>query len=185
MNKFLAIVLLSIFSLSCSSDLDFDQVTDLKLEPVVVGNLATFYVPANEFVIGGVEQNPAGDIMNFDVFRDTYFNDSLKRADFFFEINNTINRAYVINLYLLDASNSPLYTIPFDVPAYSGVQNLVTKTEIFENAKLDQLKKTKKIAFVITMLPGPTLSESSLGSLKLRSSATVYFVVELEKYYCF
>jgi hypothetical protein len=178
MNKFLRIFILSIFFLSCSSDLDFDQVNDLMLEPVVVANLATFDVPANEFVIGGIEQNVAGDVMNFDIFRDTYFNDSLRRADFFFEINNTINRAYRINLYLLDANNSPLYTIPFDVPAYTGVQNLVTKTEIFENAKLDLLKKSVKIAFVITMLPGPALSESSLGSLKLRSSATVYFVVE-------
>ena len=178
MNKFLRIFILSIFFLSCSSDLDFDQVNDLMLEPVVIANLTTFDVPANEFVIGGIEQNVAGDVMNFDIFRDTYFNDSLRRADFFFEINNTINRAYRINLYLLDANNSPLYTIPFDVPAYTGVQNLVTKTEIFENAKLDLLKKSVKIAFIITMLPGPALSESSLGSLKLRSSATVYFVVE-------
>lgn len=178
MNKFLGILILSSLFLSCSSDLDFDQINQLKLEPVVVLNLATFDVPANEFVIGGIEQNVAGDVVNFDVFRDTYFTDSLKRADFFFEINNTINRAYRINLYLLDANNSPLYTIPIDVPAYTGVQNLVTKTEIFENAKLDLLKKTMKIGFVITMYPGPALSESSLGSLKLRSSATVYFVVE-------
>jgi len=178
MNKFLGILILSSLFLSCSSDLDFDQINQLKLEPVVVLNLATFDVPANEFVIGGIEQNVAGDVVNFDVFRDTYFTDSLKRADFFFEINNTINRAYRINLYLLDANNSPLYTIPIDVPAYTGVQNLVTKTEIFENAKLDLLKKTMKIGFVITMYPGPALSESSLGSLKLRSSATVYFIVE-------
>jgi hypothetical protein len=178
MNKFLRIFILSTFFLSCSSDLDFDQVNDLKLEPVVVANLATFDVPANEFVIGGIEQNVAGDVMNFDIFKDTYFNDSLRRVDFFFEIDNTINRAFRINLYLLDANNTPLYTIPFDVPAYTGVQNLVTKTEIFENSKLDLLKKSVKIAFVITMLPGPALSESSLGSLKLHSSATVYFVVE-------
>jgi hypothetical protein len=178
MNKFLRIFILSTFFLSCSSDLDFDQVNDLKLEPVVVANLATFDVPANEFVIGGIEQNVAGDVMNFDIFKDTYFNDSLRRVDFFFEIDNTINRAFRINLYLLDANNTPLYTIPFDVPAYTGVQNLVTKTEIFENSKLDLLKKSVKIAFLITMLPGPALSESSLGSLKLHSSATVYFVVE-------
>ena len=178
MNKFLRIFILSIFFLSCSSDLDFDQVNDLMLEPVVVANLATFDVPANEFVIGGIEQNVAGDILNFDVFKGTYFNNALTRADFFFEIDNTINRAYRVNLYLLDASNTPIYTIPFDVPAYTGVPNLVTKTEIFENAKLDLLKKTTKIAFVITMYPGPALSESSLGSLKLRSSATVYLVVE-------
>jgi hypothetical protein len=178
MNKFLGIFILSIFFLSCSSDLDFDQVNDLKLEPVVVANLATFDVPANEFVIGGVEQNVAGDVLNFDVFKNSFLTDALTRADFFFEIDNTINRAYRVNLYLLDANNTPLYTIPFDVPAYTGVQNLVTKTEIFQNAKLDLLKKTTKIGFVITMYPGPALSESSLGSLKLRSSATVYLVVE-------
>jgi hypothetical protein len=64
------------------------------------------------------------------------------------------------------------------VPAYSGVPNLVTKTEIFENTKLDLLKTTTKLAFAIKMLPGSGLSESSLGSLKLRSSATVYLVLE-------
>ncbi|HSN47775.1 MAG TPA: hypothetical protein VLR29_03350 [Flavobacterium sp.] len=178
MNKFLGIFILSIFSLSCSSDLDFDQVNDLKLEPILVANLATFDIPANEFVIGGVEQNVAGDVMSFNAFKNSYLTDALKRADFFFEIENTISRAYQVNLYLLDANNSPLYTIPFDVPAYAGVQNIVTKTEIFENANLDLLKRTKNIGFKIAMYPGPPLSESSLGSLKLRSSATVYFVVE-------
>jgi hypothetical protein len=178
MNKFFWIFILSIFSISCSSDLDFNQVNDLKLEPVLVANLATFDIPANQFVTDGVEQNVAGDIMDFDVFKNSYWSDRLTRADFFFEINNTINRAYRINLYLLDANNSPLYTIPFDVPAYSGAQNLVTKTEIFQNTKLSILKKTIKIGFIITMMPGPTLSENSLGSLKLRSSGTLYFVAE-------
>ena len=178
MNKFLALLFLSLLTLSCSSDLDFNQVNNLKLEPVVVANLASFDVPANQFVSGGVEQTVTGDLLDFDIFRDSYFNKSLVRADFFFEINNTINRDYKIDLFFLDANNSPLHTISFDLPAYSGVQNLVTKTEIFENAKLDLLKATTKIAFVITMLPGPGLTESSLGSLKLRSSATVYLVLE-------
>jgi hypothetical protein len=178
MNKFFGIFFLCIFSLSCSSDLDFNQVNDLKLEPVVIANLATFDVQANQFVIGGVEQPVTGDLMDFDVFKQKFFNENLTRADFFFEINNTINRGFRINLFLLDANNNPLYTIPFDVPAYTGTQNLVTKTEIFQNAKLNLLKNTVKIAFVVTLLPGPVLSENSLGSLKLRSSATLYFVVE-------
>ena len=178
MNKFLALFSLSLLTLSCSSDLDFNQVNNLKLEPVVVANLASFDVPAHQFVSGGVEQTVSGDLLDFDIFKDSYFNKSLVRADFFFEINNTINRAYKMDLFFLDANNSLIYTIPFDVPAYSGVQNLVTKTEIFENAKLELLKSTTKIAFVITMLPGPGLSENSLGSIKLRSSATVYLVLE-------
>jgi hypothetical protein len=178
MNKFLGIVFLIIFAFSCSSDLDFNQVNDLKSEPVIIANLASFDVPANEFVTNGIEHTVSGDLLDFEVFSDSYFNNSLTRADFFFEINNTINRAYRLNLILLDNNSSPLYSIPIDVPAYSGVQNLVTKTEIFENSKLDLLKKTTKIAFTITMLPGPALSESSQGSLKLRSSATLYLVLE-------
>lgn len=178
MKKILSIIILSILSLSCSSDLDFDQVNDLKIEPVVVANLASFDIPANQFVSGGIEQTVTGDLLDFNVFRDEYFKKSVVRTDFFFEFNNTINRAYIINLTFLDANSSPIYTIPFNVPAYSGTQNLVTKTELFENTKLDILKATTKIAFVFTMLPGPGLSESSLGSLKLRSSATVYLVLE-------
>ena len=178
MKKILATIILSMLSLSCSSELDFDQVNDLILEPVVVANLASFDVPANQFVSGGIEQTVTGDLLDFNVFRDEYFKKSGVRADFFFEFNNTINRAYIINLSFLDANNNTIYSIPFNVPAYSGAQNLITKTEIFENTKLDVLKATTKIAFVITMLPGPGLSESSLGSLKLRSSATVYLVLE-------
>jgi len=175
MNKFLGIFILSILSFSCSSDLDFNQVNDLKLEPVVVANFATFDVSANQFVNGGIEQTVSGDLLDFNIFKDSYFNKSLTRADFFFEINNTINRAYKINLLFLDANNSPLYSIPFNVPANTTG---ITKTEIFENTKLDLLKNTTKIAFVITMLPGPGLDENSLGSLKLRSSATIYLVLE-------
>ena len=178
MKKFLGIFLLCVFSLSCSSDLDFNQVNDLKTEPVVVSNLATFDVQAHQFVDGGVEQTVSGDLMDFEVFKQSFFDQNLTRADFFFEYNNTINRGFKINIFFLDANNTAIYAIPFDVPAYSGTQNLVTKTEIFQNVKLDLLKKASKVAFVVTLLPGPTLSENSLGSLKLRSSATLYFVVE-------
>ena len=178
MNKFFGIFILSIISFSCSSDLDFNQVNDVKLEPVVVANLASFDIPADEFVTNGIENTVSGDLLNFKVFQDSFFDTSLTKADFFFEFNNTINRAYRINLVLLDANNSPLYTIPFDVPAYAGTQNLVTKTETFQNGQINILKNTSKIAFVVTMLPGPGLSETSLGSLKLRSSATVYFLFQ-------
>ena len=178
MNRFLKIFAFSLFFLSCSSDLDFNQANDLKLEPTLVSNLASFDVQAHQFVVGGVEQTVSGDLMNFDVFKQNFFYKNLNKTDFFFEINNTINRGFKVKLVLLDKNNAPLYTIPFDIPAYTGTENLVTKTEVFENVQLDLLKKTSKIAFVVTLMPGPALTQNSLGSLKLRSSATLYFVVE-------
>lgn len=174
MNRILGVIILSFFALSCSSNLDFNQINDLRATPVIVANLASFDIPANQFVNGGMEQTVAGDLLNFDIFSDTYFNNSLTRVDFYFEFNNTINRGYTINIYFLDSKNVPIYTIPFNIPAYTGTQNLVTKPEVFQNTNLTLLKKITNIAFVVTMQPGPLLDKNSVGSLKLRSSATVY-----------
>lgn len=178
MNKFLSLLVLLFATLSCSSDVDFDQVNDFELKPVVTANLAAFDIKANQFVIGGVEQPVAGDVMSFKVFNDANFINNIRRTDLYFDFNNTINRAFTINLIFLDANDGRLYSIRFFVPAYSGNANVVTKTEIFEGATLDILKKTEKIAFVIALMPGTALTSNSLGSLKMRSSATIYFAAQ-------
>lgn len=176
---FIYISTLALFFFSCSSNLDFNQVQDAKLEPIVLGNLAYFDVQANQFVTNGNEMPVSGVVMNFDIFRDSYFNNALIKAEFFFEVNNTINRAFILKTILLDSNDLPLYTISINVPAYTGVENLITKKVVFENATLDILKATKKLAFVIQLPPGsPALSETSLGSIKLRSSATAYLVLQ-------
>ncbi|MFV5701910.1 hypothetical protein ACM55F_08550 [Flavobacterium sp. XS2P12] len=177
-HRILSILILILFSSSCASDLDYNQVNDIKLEPEFISNLAYFDVQANQFVTGGVEQNVIFDAPTVDVFSENFFTEKLNRVDLFFEINNTINRSYRIDLVFLDRNNQPVHSTNFIVPAYSGAENIVTKTEIFQNATLDLLKRTTKITFTLTMLAGPPLSESSVGSLKLRSGVTAYFVVE-------
>ena len=83
-----------------------------------------------------------------------------------------------MDLVFLDRNNQPVHSSNFSIPAYSGAENIVTKTERFQNATLDLLKRTTKITFTITMFAGPPLSESSVGNLKLRSAVTAYFIVE-------
>ncbi len=178
MNTFFRIFILSFFFLSCSSDLDFDQVNDLKLKPVVAGNLVTFDVKTSQLLIGSIELSTLADKMNFQVFNDIDVNKYITKTDLFFEINNTINRDFKIDLYLLDKNNVKLYAIPFVVPAYIPGQLPVTKKEEFKNTTLDVLKQAKSLAFEISMLPGIPLSQSSLGSLKMSSSATIYFEMQ-------
>lgn len=177
-HRILSVLILILFSSSCASDLDYNQVNDIKLEPVIVSNLAYFDVQANQFVTGGVEQNVIFDAPTVDVFNEKFFTEKLNKVDLFFEINNTINRRYRMDLVFLDRNNQPVHSTYLIVPAYSGAENIVTKTEMFQNATLDLLKRTTKITFTITMFAGPLLSESSLGSLKLRSAVTAYFIVE-------
>ncbi|MCD0471688.1 hypothetical protein [Flavobacterium sp. JAS] len=163
---------------SCSSDLDFDQVNDLKLKPVFVANLAYFNVPANQLINDGSIQ-PYIDVTEFNAFKDKFFRGNLVKAELNFEVENTIIRSFTIQIMLLDANDQVLETDSYMVPAYSGTSNIIKyPTEVFENQRLDLLKKTAKLGFIVTMAPGPPLDASSTGSLKFRSGATVYMEIE-------
>lgn len=61
---------------------------------------------------------------------------------------------------------------------YTGIENKVAKTEVFEHTNLDKLKRTTTIAFSLRMLASTSLTSSSGGTLKFRSGATAYIIVE-------
>ena len=179
LNRLIGFILLIGCSFSCSSDLNFDQANDLKLKPTYVGNFSYFNVPATTFVGNdGSQLDLAFDDQEFDVFRDEYLNDYLQRADFYFEINNTINRAYTLTIVLMTENDEALTTIQFVVPAYTGTPNTITRTEVFENARLGLLKSARKMGFLIAMAPGPALNKNSTGNLILRSNATAYLEIQ-------
>jgi len=177
-RKISSIILLTFLFFSCSSDLDFDQVKDLKLEPVFVANLAYFDIPANQLIDDG-GTNIAFDTRSFDVFKESFFTNRLKKAEFNFEIENNIDRSFVVNLLLMNDADEILETISYTVPSYQGTTNIIKyPTEVFENERLNLLKQTTKIGFVVIIAAGPPLNNESLGNLKLRSSATAYLVIE-------
>ena len=97
-KKFSGLLLLVIVCFSCASDLDFNQVNFVKLEPVFVSNLASFEIPAKDFVTSGVEQNVIYAVPTVDIFNDSFFRNNLVKAGLDFEINNTINRAYTLEI---------------------------------------------------------------------------------------
>jgi hypothetical protein len=177
-HKILGFVLFILFSFSCSSNLDFNQIKNFKEDPIFVANLTYFDILTKQFTANGTEKNITFDVQEFDVFRDSFFRKSLMQADFFFEINNTISRSFIVDIVLLDGNNQLLYNFNFDVPAFAGTEKLVTQTEIFENTKLDLLKRARRMIFVIRMGAGPALNTTSPGSLKLRSSATAYLLIQ-------
>lgn len=176
MNKFFKIFVLLALFISCSSDLDFTQSQDLKLNPIMTGNLASFDIKATQFVRSGVEQTSVSDELLFDIVSYKSLSKDLNRADFYFEFENTISRSYSISIHFLDENNAKLYSFLVAVPAYTGSEILVKRNEIFENTKLDLFRKAHKVAFEVLMLPGAPLTNNSLGSIKMRSSATIYFL---------
>ena len=175
---FLVIMFLGLFSISCSSDLDFNQTKTLKLEPTYIANLVYFDIPANEFVANGVENSQFIDRSTVDIFNSTFFVNDLAKVDLDFEINNTIARAYTLDIKLFNASGIQIDTISIAVPSYYGAPNIITQKEIFQGTRLMTLKNTTRIEMTLQMASGTALTESSPGTIKMRSGITAYFVIQ-------
>ncbi|SHH22270.1 hypothetical protein [Flavobacterium defluvii] len=168
----------SVLFLSCSSDLDFDQINDFKIEPVFVANLAYFNVSADQIEDNGAGQQIPPDVEEFDVFKKKFFTDHLVKAELNFEIENTVNRAFEIELILIDVNNQPLETISLNVPKYTGGSNIIKyPAEVFEGERLNLLKRTMKIGFVVRTVTGSG-SDALTGNLKFKSGATAYMRIE-------
>lgn len=176
--RWLGIVLLGIVSFSCSSDLDFNQTKNLRLEPTYIANLVYFDIPANEFVTNGIENSQFIDRSTVDVFNNTFFVNDLTKVDLDFEINNTIARAYILDVKLYNASGVQIDTITISVPAYYGAPNVITQKEVFQGTRLTTLKNTTRIDMTVRMAPGTALTETSTGTIKMRSGITAYFVIQ-------
>ena len=177
-SRFLGILYLAIFSFSCSSDLDFNQTKNLRLEPTYVANLVYFDIPASEFVTNGIETPQFIDRSTVDIFNNTFFVNDLIKTDLDFEINNTIARTYTLDVKLFNAIGSQLDNISIAVPAYYGATNVVTQKEVFQGARLTTLKNTTRIQMTLRMAAGTALTESTTGTIKMRSGITAYFVIQ-------
>ena len=176
--RFLGILYLGLFSFSCSSDLDFNQTKNVRLEPTYVANLVYFDIPASEFVTNGIETPQFTDRSTVDIFNNTFFVNDLVKVDLDFEINNTIARAYILDVKLFNSSGIQLDNISIAVPAYSGAANVITQKEIFQGTRLTTLKNTTRIEMALRMASGTALTESSTGTIKMRSGVTAYFVIQ-------
>lgn len=177
-NRIILFMLLVLCSFSCSSDLDFEQANDFNIQPVFTTNLAYLEAKAPDFVENGMQQPIFSYFTNVDFFRTSFIEEDLVKAELYFRIKNTINRAYTFDITFLDVNNIAIYNIRMDVVAYNGTETLVEKTVPFTAADVDILKRTSKMVFTVVMRPGPPLTETSPGRVELSSSITAYFDIE-------
>jgi hypothetical protein len=129
-------------------------------------------------VTNGIETPQFIDRSTIDVFNNSFFVNNLTKVDLDFEITNTITRAYVLDVKLYNATGVQLDVISIAVPAYYGALNKVVQKEVFQGIRLTTLKNTTRIDMNIRMASGTPLTETSSGSIKMRSGITAYFVLQ-------
>ena len=164
---------------SCVKDVDFEQAEDLLVMPALEVSFIHFNEPANRFVGNdGIERNVIIDSVRVEIFSDDFVVDNLRRAEFLFEITNSINRVFDAEIQFLSDTNELQHLINFKVDASETNQELVSINEaIFENEAISDLTATTKLLLTFTMqdsTDGSSLNVNSLGSFKLKSKGAFY-----------
>lgn len=173
--KIALLLCLSLVSISCTEDIDFDQAEDLVLTPALEASLIYFDEPANRFFDDGTGVNTIQDFVSVEFFNDEFIVDNLVKAEFVFETKNTINRAFELQVDFLDQSNNVQHTIVVNEDAAPDNTDTTTIfTEVFEGSSLAALKRSVAIVFTLRLLPGEPIDANTPGRIQYKSYAAFY-----------
>ncbi len=171
--------ILLLFTSSCTEPTDFSQSEDLELLPVVETSLIFFEEDAPAFIPPTGDDFSAFDTIETGIFNDEFVRDNLIRADFVFDIENSINRDFRLTVTFADALGMPLEIFFIEVPASTGNQNEpLNIIQTYEGEALDRVKQSLLLQFELELLSGETLTEDSPGTLSLRSSGIFSLMID-------
>lgn len=174
--RILSPILLSLFLfLSCTKEIDFDQVNDLVITPAAEFSITYIDAEADDFFVNGLEiTQPVSDFIEIDVFDDAATNDNLTRIDLIFETENTLPRDFRFEIRFLDENLGVISTatIAFETTDTSP------HTFTFEGADLEALKNTAILVYSVELLPGSPLSPDTPGMVSMKSKGVFYFNFE-------
>lgn len=183
LKKIIPLLLLFMIT-SCVKDVDFEQAEDFSISPVLESSLIFFDFPASEFEEPtGTAIVTVGDDLELDVFNDEFLRDNLIKAEFFFEITNSIDRSFRADVIMYDENDQITYAFDIDVAPDGNNEVITTHTEVFEDALLEQLKNTVRLELILNMFPSVTgipLNQNSQGNIKMRSKVTLFFQINSE-----
>ena len=166
--------------ISCVKDVDFDQVDDIMLTPVLTSSVVFAEVEASRFSENGTEIETVIDsVANIEIFSDEFIDDNLIKVEFVFEAINSINRTFNLQIDFLNDIDELQHTFSFDaLPSNSGNDIISEFTEVFEDNSLESLKASTKMVIILRLNPstdGSSLNENSTGKIELKSKGIYYF----------
>lgn len=172
-------VLSLLLTLSCAEAIDFDQVDELRLSPVIESSLIFLNEPANQFQINGVDIEFIQDSVDITFFDDAFIEENLVKTEFVFETNNSIHRGFQVEVDFLDASDQLVHELVLEATASpDNVHVMENHVETFEGETLAALKATRKMIFTLSVLPGASINENTIGRIQLRSKGIFYLNIE-------
>jgi len=168
--RLLVPLLVIIFLYSCSSNLDFRQVDDIEISQNVVVTGIYFQANQTQFLntSGTTEINEVSIVSTFDLFKGDYIKDNLVKVVFDFELENTFNRDFEVEIIFLDDTNRETQLIL--LPVFQNASDMSTVT--FEGSDLESLKTSTFVNLKATLSPGAAIIDiNTTQLLTLKSTA--------------
>ncbi|GGD29552.1 hypothetical protein GCM10011368_34420 [Hyunsoonleella pacifica] len=177
--KYLCLILIVLLLHNCTKPVDFDQASDLVIQPVIESSLIFYTASVGDFFIGGNEEAEADDFVEIDLFNGSFVQDNLVKIEFVFEIENSINRAYELRLEFFDSNDESKGQFNVNTEASPNNQNLIsTHTEVFEGDALERIKQSSIIVFTLVMQAGEAINQNSPGEISVQSKGVFHFNID-------
>ena len=172
--SYLGVFFLIAFLSACVKDTDFDQASDVALNPIVELDLLYFDLPAITFfdTIASTPILTVSDTTGLPFLNDQEIKSSLARAEFYFKVTNSIQRDFQVVFEFLNEQNAVEYSTQFSV-AQGAVESPVV-TEYIDNLEgvdKNNLTRSDKVAVSVTI---PSSNRNLDGTIRLESKTTYY-----------
>jgi len=172
------VIIINSLCLSCTKPVDFNQINDIEISPIIESSLVFLDEPANRFSDNDTELTTIQDFVQVDFFNNNFIVDNLIRAEFVFETMNSINRAFQVQVDFLDSNDQIQHTFSFFITSSNNTNIDSNYTEVFQDNTLAALKNTSRLVFTLNMLPGTPINQNTTGRISVKSKAVFYFNIE-------
>jgi len=164
------------FSACISDDVDFDQAQNIELNPVAKVSLVYFKVDQSNFVdpITNIDTPLRFDFSDINVFDNDISENNVKRAILKIEIENTFNKDYKLDYYLIDKDNNTLDVLSFNTSEHSL---FTTDIEYLQGTpEYDNLVKTTRIYIVVDQIANANTTDGAMF-LHFKSAVDLYLMI--------
>ena len=175
-----SVILAFLLVTSCAENLDFSQIEDYLVQPVLTSSLTFFSVqPFQFFDTNGVQQNSRQDITEFDLFQDSTIAENVVKMVFNASFKNEFDRGAHITIDLLNESNTIVYAFKpifveskdLNPPAYKEEIVLASNPDIFTATKVRIIASLENT--------GSPMNPLDTSEFEFKSSVTLFLKVEL------
>lgn len=157
---------------SCVKNVDFDQVDNIELIPIVKASLVHFDVTASDFEFSSFTT----DIADFHLFDSNVVQDDVTKIELIFEIENSFNKDFNIIFSFLNDENEIVSVINLLSSSNTNLNEII----IFENQALENLLSAKAIIVSVNLIENSNITTPQMN-LNFKSAADVYFKINVNE----